>query len=61
MSIWAIKVYNNITSNKGDTNMFSIYEDLSNKFNGQIPNLIYFAIGIGLGIILFFITKLNCL
>ena len=38
--------------------MFSIYEDLSNKFNGQIPNLIYFAIGIGLGIILFFITFL---
>ena len=38
--------------------MFSLLEDLSNKFNGQIPNLIYFAIGIGLGIILFLITSL---
>ena len=38
--------------------VFSLLEDLSNKFNGQIPNLIYFAIGIGLGIILFLITSL---
>ena len=38
--------------------MLSILEDLSNKFNGQIPNLIYFAIGIGLGIMLFLITFL---
>ena len=42
---------------KGDTMVwFSIIEDIANKFNGQIPNLIYFAIGIGLGIILFLIT-----
>lgn len=38
--------------------MFSILEDLANKFNGQIPNLIYFGVGILLGIILFFITFL---
>ena len=36
----------------------SIIEDLENKFNGQIPNLVYFSIGIGLGIILFLITYL---
>lgn len=38
--------------------MLTILEDLSNKFNGQIPNLIYFLVGISLGILLFFITFL---
>lgn len=36
----------------------SIIEDLENKFNGQIPNLVYFSIGIGFGIVLFLITYL---
>ena len=38
--------------------IFSLLEDISNKFNGQIPNLIYFGVGIGLGIILFLIAFL---
>ena len=39
-------------------NSFSIIDKISNKFDGQIPNLIFFAIGILLGIILFLITFL---
>ena len=34
------------------------FEYLNNNFNGQIPNLIFFAIGLGIGIVLFLLTFL---
>ncbi len=47
---------------EGKTMILSIFSDffdyLNNKFSGQVPNLIYFAIGAAIGIFLFFIILL---